>query len=115
MPLLFSYGTLQHPDLQLTTFGRLLDGQPDALPRFELSRVEVTDPELIARGKAHHANVIFNGRDESRVGGTVYLVTDAELAAADGFEKPFAYARTAVRLASAKEAWVYVHAPAQIA
>ena len=84
MPLLFSYGTLQHPELQLTTFGRMLDGQTDALPRFELSRVEVTDPQL-------------------------------ELAAADGFEKPFAYARTAVRLASAKEAWVYVHAPAQIA
>ena len=31
MPLLFSYGTLQQAEVQLATFGRLLQGAPDAL------------------------------------------------------------------------------------
>jgi hypothetical protein len=38
MPLLFSYGTLQQEDVQWSTFGRLLEGEPDELPGFALSR-----------------------------------------------------------------------------
>lgn len=30
--LLFSYGTLQQDDVQLSSFGRLLEGQADAMP-----------------------------------------------------------------------------------
>jgi gamma-glutamylcyclotransferase (GGCT)/AIG2-like uncharacterized protein YtfP len=41
----------------------------------------------------------------------VFEVTDAELAAADEFERPAAYRRVAVRLASGADAWGYVHAP----
>jgi len=55
--------------------------------------------------------VVFNGRTESRVPGTVFEVTDAELAAADEYERPASYSRVSVMLASGKEAWVYVHAP----
>jgi gamma-glutamylcyclotransferase (GGCT)/AIG2-like uncharacterized protein YtfP len=115
VPLLFSYGTLQQPEVQLATFGRLLEGRSDALPGFEASQVAITDPQLLHRGKTHHANVVFNGRGDTRAGGTVYVVTEAELAAAGELEKPFAYARTAVTLASAKEAWVYLYAPARVA
>jgi hypothetical protein len=43
MPLLFSYGTLQQEDLQLATFGRLLQGQSDELVGFEQSRVRIAD------------------------------------------------------------------------
>jgi len=32
VPLLFSYGTLQEERVQLSTFGRRLSGEPDALP-----------------------------------------------------------------------------------
>ncbi|MGH9961724.1 MAG: gamma-glutamylcyclotransferase, partial [Pyrinomonadaceae bacterium] len=39
MPLLFSYGTLQQESVQLSTFGRLLQGQGDALLGFEQSLV----------------------------------------------------------------------------
>ena len=39
MPLLFSYGTLQQEDVQLATFGRLLQGQKDELLGFEQSLV----------------------------------------------------------------------------
>ena len=111
MPLLFSYGTLQEPAVQLSIFGRLLQGQVDALPGYELSRVRIEDPQVAsALGRTHHANVMFNGRQESRVSGTAFVINEAELAAADRFEQPAAYERLDVLLASGRQAWVYVHA-----
>lgn len=111
MPLLFSYGTLQQDDVQLSTFGRLLRGQRDELPGFEPSLVKVQDPRVAATiGRTHHANVLFNGRDDSRVSGMVFEITDAELAAADRYEQLAAYTRIPVMLASGKQAWVYVDA-----
>ena len=113
MPLVFSYGTLQEDKVQLSTFGRLLQGQPDALLGFEQSWVRIEDPQLVATsGKTHHANVTFNGRSDSRVGGTVFEITDAELAAVDQYEQLAAYTRVAARLASGKQAWVYLDARA---
>ena len=111
MPLLFSYGTLQEEKVQLSTFGRLLNGQRDELVGFEPSLVRIEDPQVAATsGRTHHANVTFNGRDDSRVSGTVFEVTDAELAAADHYEKLAAYIRIAAMLASRKQAWLYVDA-----
>lgn len=97
--------------MQLATFGRLLRGQRDELPGFEPSLVKINDPEMVASsGRTHHANVTFNGRDDSRVSGTVFEVTDAELTAADQYEQRAAYKRVSAMLASGKEAWVYVDA-----
>jgi gamma-glutamylcyclotransferase (GGCT)/AIG2-like uncharacterized protein YtfP len=111
LPLLFSYGTLQQEHVQLSTFGRLLQGQRDELLGFEQSLVPIEDPQLVATsGKTHHSNVTFNGRNDSRVSGTVFEVTDAELAAADQYEQLAAYKRIVARLASGKNAWVYVDA-----
>jgi gamma-glutamylcyclotransferase (GGCT)/AIG2-like uncharacterized protein YtfP len=111
MRLLFSYGTLQQENVQLSTFGRLLRGQSDELLGFEQSVVRIEDPQVVATsGKTHHSNVTFNGRNDSRVSGTVFGITDAELAAADQYEQLAAYKRVAAKLASGKQAWVYVHA-----
>jgi hypothetical protein len=111
MALLFSYGTLQEEAVQLIAFGRALQGERDELPAYEPSLVPIDDPQVIAAlGRTHHANVTFNGRSHSRVEGTVFELSDAELAAADRFEQPFAYTRIAVTLASGKVAWVYVDA-----
>ena len=111
MPLLFSYGTLQQDDVQLSTFGRRLDGQRDELPRFEPSSVPIDDPRTRAStGKTHHANVTFNGNEASRVPGMVFEITDAELAGVDAYESVFLYERVTALLASGREAWVYVHA-----
>jgi hypothetical protein len=111
MPLVFSYGSLQQEDVQRSTFGRRLRGHPDELPGFELSSVPITDPRVAAAsGATHHANATFNGRPDSRVSGTAFELTDAELAAADRYEEPAAYVRVAVSLASGNQAWVYVHA-----
>ena len=107
MPLLFSYGTLQQDDVQRSTFGRLLRGHPDELVGFEQGLFEVEDPEFVAAsGKAHHAIVRFTGRSDSRVRGTVFEVTDEELARADAYE-PAGYERVSATLASGKQAWVY--------
>ena len=105
MPLLFSYGTLQQKNVQLSTFGRLLQGQEDELLGFEQSLVRIEDPQVVATsGKTHHPIVKFNGRNGSRVSGTVFEITDAELAAADQYEQVAAYKRIAVILASGKQA-----------
>jgi gamma-glutamylcyclotransferase (GGCT)/AIG2-like uncharacterized protein YtfP len=108
MPLLFAYGTLQQEDVQLKTFGRPLNGQRDDLLGFEPSLVRIDDPQLAATlGTTHHANVTFNGNEESRVPGMVFEVTDAELANVDDYEAPFFYARVDAMLASGRHAWVY--------
>jgi gamma-glutamylcyclotransferase (GGCT)/AIG2-like uncharacterized protein YtfP len=114
MPLIFSYGSLQQEDVQLSTFGRRLDGRRDALVAFEQSSVAIDDPSVVATlGKTHHANVVFNGNDASRVAGMAFEISDAELASVDAYEAPFAYGRIAVMLASGRTAWVYVHSPAR--
>jgi hypothetical protein len=109
MPLLFSYGTLQDVNVQLSTFGRRLYGHADEIVGFESSLVKIDDPKLAASlGRSHHANVTFNGRESSRVPGTVFDVTEEELARSDEFEARFAYKRVAAMLGSGRQAWVYV-------
>jgi len=110
MPLLFSYGTLQQEAVQLSTFGRLLEGQPDVLVGFEESLLKIEDSAFVAAsGKTYHAVVRFTGRPDSRVSGTVFEVSDSELARADHYE-PAGYTRITATLASGKQAWVYADA-----
>ncbi len=110
MPLLFSYGTLRQENVQLTTFGRLLVGNEDALVGFEQSMVKIDDEEVVATsGKTHHPIVKSTGNAEDRVPGTVFEVSDSELEHADAYEVA-AYQRVSAKLASGKQAWVYVDA-----
>jgi len=111
MPLLFSYGSLQKEDVQRATFGRPLDGRVDVLVGFEPSLVKIEDPQVAAAiGATHHANVTYNGRDDSGVSGTVFEVTSTELVAADEYERPSNYERVLAKLVSGRQAWVYLHA-----
>jgi hypothetical protein len=99
MPVLFSYGTLQHPDVQLRIFGRQLHSWADSLQGYAPATV------------GPHANIVFTGDSTQRIPGIALEVTADDLAAADGYERPFDYRRIAVTLTSAREAWVYVHSP----
>lgn len=110
MVRLFSYGTLQLENVQRETFGRLLEGAPDALPGYAQTMVEITDPQVLATsGKRFHPIVSATGDPADSVQGTVFRITEAELAAADEYEVAD-YKRVAVRLASGFDAWVYVKA-----
>jgi len=112
MPLLFSYGSLQLEDVQLATFGRRLEGRRDELLGAKRSSVPIADPEMIETlGKTHHDNVTFDPGDEGGVAGTVFEITESELASADVYEAAFAFTRTSVVLASGSTAWVYMHVP----
>lgn len=107
---LFSYGTLQQETVQRETFGRLLQGESDALPGYQRAMLRITDPQVIATsGADHHPVVSASDNPADQVAGTVFLITAEELAAADTYEVSD-YQRISVRLASGLEAWVYVKA-----
>ncbi|RUL72241.1 gamma-glutamylcyclotransferase family protein [Dyella choica] len=110
MPKLFSYGTLQQENVQLATFGRTLAGQRDQLAGYVQTEVEISDPEVVAAsGKTHHPILLFTGLPTDHVSGTVFDITDTELAQADEYEVDD-YRRIAVTMASGTRAWVYVDA-----
>jgi hypothetical protein len=81
MPLLFSYGTLQQQSVQQSTFGRLLTGRSDALVGYSQSLLRIEDAAVLAAsGLSHHPIVRFSGDARDRIEGTVFEVSDAELA-----------------------------------
>jgi gamma-glutamylcyclotransferase (GGCT)/AIG2-like uncharacterized protein YtfP len=98
--LLFSYGTLQDRSVQIANFGRELTGRPDALPGYAR--------RLVSSGESTYANAVPNSDPEEAVSGTVFEITEQELAAADRYEEDAAYIRIFVTLRSGDQAWVYV-------
>ena len=103
---LFSYGTLQNADVQLATFGRL-DGAPDELVGFRQEAHKVTDAGFLAKGgDPWQVIVVRSGNSADRVRGWAFMITEAELAAADIYE-PSGYRRIETILASGVRAWVY--------
>lgn len=108
MQLLFSYGTLQHPSVQLETFGRLLEGADDALPGYTIDYVEIDDARVVElSGLAVHPVVRPTGNPLDKVVGRALRITEDELEASDEYEVPL-YRRVAVVLSSGRLAWVYV-------
>jgi hypothetical protein len=108
--LLFSYGTLQLPEVQLATFGRELAGRRDAIVGFELDYVTITDPHVVATsGSDRHPILRPTDRADAHVDGMVFAISEAQLAAADAYEVDD-YRRISVPLRSGAIAWVYVFA-----
>jgi len=108
--LLFSYGTLQRESVQLSSFGRRLDGEPDTMPGYTRTMVEITDPDVLAAsGERFHPIVSASNDPADEVAGTVFRISADELAAADRYEVAD-YSRVQARLKSGRDAWVYVKA-----
>ena len=93
MPLIFSHGSLQQPDVQVSIYGRV-----------------PTWHKAAAAGATHYANVEFSPGSGGRVAGMVFELTDAELVLTDAYEHDAEYVRVKVTLASGRNAWVYVSA-----
>ena len=114
--LLFSYGTLRQPEVQLATFGRLLEGREAAVVGFRLEWLTITDPAVIATSGSDRHPLLVPLADGAApdaatgsVAGTVFRITPAELDAADEYEVDD-YVRVRVPLDTGEEAWVYVFA-----
>ena len=105
---LFSYGTLRQEGVQVALFGRPLEGRDDALLGYKQSMNEIIDPGVIEKsGSRFHPIVAVSDVATDEVSGTVFEITQAELAAADAYEVSD-YKRVAARLKSGRDAWVYV-------
>ncbi|MGB8407224.1 MAG: gamma-glutamylcyclotransferase family protein [Mycobacterium sp.] len=107
--LLFSYGTLRQRDVQLNTFGRELDGAVDAIVGYRLGWLTITDPHVIETSGSDCHPILKPGTEADSVDGSVFEITESELAAADEYEVDD-YRRVQVPLRSGKQAWVYVFA-----
>ncbi|QAY76935.1 gamma-glutamylcyclotransferase family protein [Sphingosinicella sp. BN140058] len=106
--LLFSYGTLQQPEVQIATFGRRLEGRADALPGYMLSSVVIDDPAVAATsGLEVHKIARRTGDCADVVPGVVFEISPAELDGADDYETD-GYVRAELPLASGLRAYVYV-------
>ncbi|HEY4941367.1 MAG TPA: hypothetical protein VII56_08050 [Rhizomicrobium sp.] len=107
---LFSYGTLQLSAVQMATFGRLLAGNGDAMPGYEVVPLAIEDADVVAiSGKAVHSMARFTGRAGDVIAGTVFAVSPEEIHKADAYEVA-AVRRVAVVMRSGRRAWVYVDA-----
>lgn len=105
---LFSYGTLQYESVQISTFGRKLNGVADVLTGYHLTTIEISDRNVIeASGNAVHPILIYTGNESDEVQGIVFDVTLEELLSADQYEVA-EYKRVSEKLRSGENAWVYV-------
>ena len=69
----------------------------------------MTDPEVITlSGSDEHPALVETGNAEDEVAGSALAVDEAELALADATKRLSRYRRTAVRLKSGRDAYVYV-------
>lgn len=108
MPKLFSYGTLQKEQVQLETFGRILQGAKDILSGYQLNILEITDPEVLRKsGQKYHPVLTFSGNDNHEVEGVLFEVTEGEILQADEYEVND-YKRIETVFKSGKIGFIYV-------
>lgn len=108
MEKLFSYGTLQFKQVQLDTFNRLLEGEPATLTGYIVSEVEITDAGVLkSSGQRFHPALIKTDLMTDTVTGTIFSITEQELANADSYEVDD-YIRVEELFSTGCNAWVYV-------
>lgn len=108
MPYLFSYGTLQLNQVQIETFGRVLEGEIDSLLGYEKQMVEITDPIVLkTSGKRFHPIVVFTNSPKQKIEGILFEVTEFEILRADEYEVDD-YARIETIFESGKKGFIYI-------
>lgn len=94
---LFTYGTLQEKEVQLSVFSRPLVGFEDELSHHKISDEKVADL---------YPTLQHTGKETDTIKGLVYTLSHQELQKADKYEGE-AYERIQIKLGSGKKAWVY--------
>ena len=108
---LFSYGTLQLPQVQLATYGRLLESEPDILVGYRLEPLPISDAHVVRlSGKAVHMIARRSDDPRDEIKGVTLVVSESELVASDAYEADV-YTRVLETLASGRDAYVYVGPP----
>ena len=112
MELLFSYGTLQYPKVQMSSFGRLLAGKKVKLLGYKLESVEIKDPKVLElSNEKFHPMAIHTGNPDDFIEGMIFEITKEELAQSDKYEVED-YKRVLEKFSNSCNAWVYVQANA---
>ncbi|HWS59670.1 MAG TPA: gamma-glutamylcyclotransferase family protein [Flavobacterium sp.] len=99
---LFSYGSLQHEDVQENLFGRVLKGTPEKLSGYILKRIQIEEEF----GIVHYPVIVETKNEEDFIDGIVYDVSEKDLHQADLYEGMH-YKRVEVHLHSNQKAWAY--------
>ncbi len=99
---LFTYGTLQHEDVQENLFGRILHGTPEKLVGYALQEL-IIEEEF---GLVKYDILVETSNLEDTINGIVYEITTKELHQADLYEG-LHYKRVEVHLQSKQKAWAY--------
>lgn len=105
---LFSYGTLQQPDVQDSVLGRRPAGWTDYLDGYRLTWITVTDPDVI-RLSGTETHPILVADPSASVEGTAWSLHGHDITATDAYEVAD-YIRIFVPLRSGEHAWVYTAA-----
>ena len=107
MEKLFSYGTLQLPQVQESLFGRILAGAKEQLPGYKVEKLKIKDQGVIEKSCTDmHPILVHTGDPTDVVAGMVFEVTQAELEKADEYEVED-YRRTLATMRSGSQAWIY--------
>ena len=102
---LFTYGTLQHSDVQENIFGRILRGKPESVEGYTLQEIEIEEEF----GLMKYDILVETGNHQDTISGIVYAITEVDLHQADLYEGMH-YKRIEVQLSSDEKAWVYTAA-----
>ena len=102
MVKLFTYGTLQHDDIQENIFGRKLVGTPETLIGYALKTIPIEEEF----GIEYYPIIEETHLEEDTINGIVYEISDTELRQADLYEG-LHYKRVEVQLQSNQKAWAY--------
>jgi len=107
--LVFSYGTLRLPSVQVVLFGGPVPTVDDALVGWRLDEVAITDPAVIAASGSDRHPILRPGGPDDRVPGSVLAVDGAGLAAIDDYEVDD-YERVEADTLGGRRVWVFVAA-----
>jgi len=78
------------------------------LSGYRLAPLDISDPHVVeVSGKAVHTIACASGNAADRIEGTVFEISEDELAVTDAYEVDV-YARIEAVLESGRKAWVYV-------
>ena len=99
---LFTYGSLQHEDVQENLFGRMLEGTHETLVGYALKKIQIEEEF----GIVQYPIIEETQNPKDTINGIVYDVTDIELRQADLYEGKH-YKRVEVQLDSGQKAWAY--------